>query len=81
MTDEQILARAYIPIAERCSQECEKNSYEQMQYKAVKKACERFTPRKPKPLAQLRLCPNCHNVLEREDYCPVCGQAIDWRTK
>ena len=79
MTNEQVLVRAYISVADRCAQECDSSSYEGMQYKAVKKACENFVPRKPKPLAQLRLCPSCYEVITRENFCPKCGQAIDWR--
>ena len=82
MTDEQILVRAYISVAERCADECESKSYEKMQYKAVKKACENYVPRKPKPLARLRLCPTCNVVLDhRQLYCSRCGQAIDWGKK
>ena len=82
MTDEQILVRAYISVAERCADECESKSYEKMQYKAVKKACEKFVPRRYKPFAQLKICPVCHDVLnDKQPYCKECGQAIDWGKK
>lgn len=54
---------------------------------------ERSTPKKPKMKAfneaepwycsdcfvEREACPSCgHKLLDKNQYCPICGQAIDW---
>lgn len=54
---------------------------------------ERSTPKKPKMkvlneaepwycgdhFVEREVCPSCwHKLLDKNSYCPICGQAIDW---
>lgn len=49
----------------------------------IKELVERTTPKKPTEI--LLRCPNCNHKIgfdyymgKHVDYCPTCGQALDW---
>ncbi len=52
----------------------------------LREAREKQIPKKPKNRIKdphkwdIAKCPKCGcNIIQRHDYCPVCGQHIDWR--
>lgn len=47
-------------------------------YNAIR-AIEKQVPNKPKRKMDAMCCPTCETILYRSEYCPECGQKIDWK--
>lgn len=49
----------------------------------VKKALEKQFPKKPYDMKDWYECPECKEIIavfgKKPNYCPECGQKIDWR--
>lgn len=54
-------------------------------YNEILEYLEKFTPKKPihggDELYNYECCPTCNNIMDNTkyyDYCPYCGQRLDW---
>lgn len=61
----------------------ELNAKREAAEKLLQKLVDRVTPNKPKSEKEIfYLCPICKEFVgdefDKNNYCPVCGQAIDW---
>lgn len=84
MTNQEALRELRASI-EGCGFQCHIETY-----RAAIKALEKQVPLRPKRIGWVEEnggrfvpthteCPNCdYGVIERYNYCPKCGQALDW---
>ena len=74
--------------AERCDGYQKDDTCENCEINAAIKAIDKQIPKKPKLhrkfevlgiIHEIYLCPSCGAMLDNEDYCMSCGQALDWQ--
>lgn len=74
--------------AERCKVYQADDTCKNCEINAAIEALEKQIPKKPKlhrtfevlgMTDSIYLCPSCDTMLDNEDYCTNCGQALDWR--